>query len=476
MATDVTPKMEPEEWKNLKRRNFLMAEFRPRDANPEGYDDKLNFWIRNINKWSNHPSTVEFTVKNIQDSFESEGRVPESNCVKRVLSHMMTKGLVMRREDYFQRIQTKLRQNSSWVSWGLTQATKPLSYGWSLVSYSLTPATIQSNNDLSITNNEKLISVESFESLANDLYKRMTEKGPHVIKYDDLKSRASDLLNITSASTLDLILSYLESEGRVAITSDCGIRLVKFGPKTVSFSQMDIGLARLESAKESISSDIKKLEVELDQIESEARAAVRDKQKDKALKHLAKKKKIQLLLRKKEGQLDNIEFLLVQMADTDSNLIIVDAFQQAADVLKDANNRQAEVTKVIDDVEDVIAVQTETLSELLRPLGHNDLMDDSQLEQELNDLMADDGMGVGSLGPATLKPVSSSSSTAKLIPTKPASKASEADKQLQDLMDRLEKLRTDHLEDSLENALNDDDLKDDVTKSKMAKGRVTLHS
>ena len=123
-----TVKYHPDEWKDVKRMKFLMTDFRSRDANPEGYDDKMSFWIKSILKWSSsQPSVTEFSLKSISDSFEKDGQAPSVGLLRTVLGTMMAKNQVMRRSQYKEMLMKSC--NEGWVSWGIDLATKPISWG-----------------------------------------------------------------------------------------------------------------------------------------------------------------------------------------------------------------------------------------------------------------------------------------------------------------------------------------------------------
>ena len=428
-------KISPDEFKDAKKRSFLMREFRPRDANPEGYDDKLNFWIRSINKWSfssGLSSSVDFNVKQIREAFESDGQVPESSVIKLALYHMMSKGLIVKREDYVQSLRQKIKNNSSWVSWGLSHATKPISWGWSIVYGSSSEVPVETSDSL-VSIDDAFINMDSFEASANELFDSIVRNSnPCIMRCDDVKSKYG-----ISSVKLDLILLYLESERKCVQTTDCGVRMVKFGSATVpNFTQTDLAKFKLDSAEKLIERDIQQLEDEKDKLDAEARAAVREKQKDKALKLLQKKRKTDVLILKKETQLDNIQHLMYQMSESSSQPLIVNAFKQAADVLKEDNKRSSMIHRTIDEVEDAVAERNEIMSDILRPLNDADLRqyglnDDELLERELNDLLADDS--------AQVPPVPS-----KTVPSEPPraeSKESKEEQELQQLLDRLEKLK-----------------------------------
>lgn len=450
----VTVKSHPDEWKDVKRMKFLMTDFRSRDANPEGYDDKMSFWIKTLSKWSSSPQAAEFNLKSIRDSFEKDGHMPSTGLLQTVMSKMMSSNQVMKRDVYKESLLKSMTEG--WVSWGVTLATKPISWGLTTLIGSTSSALTSSGTcNSNIDPDEILINVESIDSLANKLF--IKYKDSSLLKYEQVLEDVIKSQGITR-SLFELLLLKLQSEKKVVIQEDCNFKLIKFGSKAI-ITQSEIGLVRLESAKEVVESDIKMIETSLEQLKNEARNAIKEGCKTKAKSILKKKKRLEVQLSKREAQLDNIEFLLEQLVESESHPTILTAMKAAADILKGAEAKHDEILDTLNEVEDVVHVHQNMVSDLSRSiLDQSTVANDVELEEELNELLRDDEdierkkknqtnegekSGFKSDVKGDMKTSKDlSSSSVRKESEELNKKYEEQDQELQDLMDRLERLRT----------------------------------
>ena len=457
-STNSLPKMavvkaHPDEWKDLKRMKFLMTDFRARDANPEGYDDKMSFWIKNLLKWSNQAQTTEFSVKSIRESFEKDGHTPSVGLLNTVIGSMMANNQIVRLEVYKEMLTKSMAEG--WVSWGVSLATKPISWGLStLIGSSPLAASPLPNVD----QDEVLINPESIDSLANKLFIKYRDSSSSVMKYETLQDQVMKDEKMSS-SLFELLVLKLQSESKVAVTEDCNFKLIKFGFKC-TFSQSEIGLIRLESAKELVESDIRMIETSLEQLKNEARNSIKEGNKMKAKQILKKKKRLEVQMSKREAQLDNIEFLLEQLNESESHPTILTAMKAAADVLRGAEAKHDEILSTLNEVEDVVHVHQDMVADISRSIfdkSTNELELEDELNELLNDEKREEVLSGGKVGTQTEKsdqelrasgkenePTKCSSVEQKETnhPSSAISKDENQDQELQDLMDRLERLRS----------------------------------
>ena len=105
----------PEIWTDSKRLSVLFTEFRSREANPEGWDSKMMFWINSINRWSKERLVIKFNIEKIRSAFERNSTLPQVKCIQLVLSEMKRRKLIVSKEEFFKEIDNC--QNQSWAKW-----------------------------------------------------------------------------------------------------------------------------------------------------------------------------------------------------------------------------------------------------------------------------------------------------------------------------------------------------------------------
>lgn len=370
----------PEEWQDAKRAAFLMKEFRPREANPEGYDDKMSFWVRNILRWSSQDNVV-MTPASVREAFVREGIPPDNSCIKHVLNHMMREGKLVKKSLFQQELKTRQSSRSSWVSWGVSLATKPLSWG---VSYLTATPELQDGQEGSwIPDDEELVNPEQVKIIADSIFNQLNNKSKKVFNWLEVQQSSPS----TSSEVLSLALQYLNADSRAVTLEDCDQKLVKIASS--SFTKTEIGLARLESARQVIQSEVKQIGSQMESLKEEARSALKDKNMTVAKQLLKRKKRLENLQSNKESQLDNIDLLIRQLADSDSQDAILRSYQEAAQVLKSVQTSTPvlESDKIICNLEDALHSYNELSHDMSRVLDPNGDLDHGDLEQELNDIL-----------------------------------------------------------------------------------------
>lgn len=361
-----------------------MAPFRAREANPEGWDLKMNFWVNCINKWSLHSRNVVFTAEDVTKAFERGSKRPDVQCIQLVLSHMKRNKNVITLDEFKAMTDSS---NKSWINWGLnTFVVKPFSLGLSFVS-----SVSGSKNDEDICEEvlpeiksaSKIVSTQTLQVMSEEVNKLVNRlEGVTCIRMDNLFLKCKNQLNITS-ETFDAIVAHLESENKLRTFVDNGIRIVKVG-RNASIKESDIGFIKLEAAKEVLEKDIEKHELEIESIRDEAKVCVANKNREKAILLLKKKKRIETKLFGKVTQLDNLEVLIDKLLNSSSHNLVVQAYQKANEALKSANNSQEEVENTMDEVQETLDRVSDLVSEVNRPLVSTDTDD---YEQELDELL-----------------------------------------------------------------------------------------
>lgn len=408
----------PKEWHDAATAAVMLRDFRPKETNPEGWSFKMNLWIRSVERWSQATGTVEFSMSDIQRAFVRDSVLPSDNCVKLVVSNMLRNNQLATLDQFVDKC--KSARHAGWLSWGLSAATRPLS--WALGALTAAPDE-EEVHDL-VTGDTRFVNVLLIEQLADKLLRDVERAGQYMLRNDVLLKRAAALG--LSSRALELALLQLEARKQAFVTVDHGIRVVKFGDHALT--ELELALSRLEAAKELVDGDVKKAEAELDALRNEARECVREKNKLRATQLLRRKKRLEAQLARKETQLDNIDVLVQQLSEADSREMILRAFAEGAEMLK-AAQRHRDLDATLADVEEAVSEQTEMLAALAAPLKPQP--DEDELKDELAALLAED-----ELEPKPAKPTT-------LIP------AEKQDRELEDLMARLQQLRApDHEPDA----------------------------
>ncbi|XP_015794707.1 charged multivesicular body protein 7 [Tetranychus urticae] len=374
---------------SLTRIRHLYSKFRNRASNPEGFDSKLNYWIGAINEWSVKEKRYQFNLVEISKAFKRDNLIPDLECLRLVASELKRRNNLVSRDYFINNVCADNGSNSSWLSWGLGSLSKPLKFGLSWFNNQGDEQEECEIIDPDITNSLALVNVDAVTSGAKELMTLLTEHQyiDKCLKYEEFERLILTNFEI-EPDQLDVLLLYLIANKQAVTMEDKGTKYIKFGDN-IQFSDMDISLRRLESARDLIEDDIIKVEIEIEKALEEAKAAVKSSNRIKAKALLRKKKRLEDVLSKKEAQLDNIHCLSEKLVDVQSNKAVVHAYREVADVLKSAQLKHEEINDTISSIEDVFENQNDVLSDLGRSMATT-IIDDDELEAELKAFMAED--------------------------------------------------------------------------------------
>ncbi|CAG2113920.1 unnamed protein product [Medioppia subpectinata] len=374
----------PECWTDTKRMTALMGPFRAREANPEGWDLKMNFWINCIAKWSLQTHSVVFRAEDVMKAFERGSKRPDVQCIQLVVSHLKRGKNVVNLTEMKTSSETNVNKN--WLNWSFsTFVVKPLTIGLSLVSSGKEEAVCE---DIlpEVSADSKFVLNETLQVMSEEMMKYLNQlEDIDCIRFDNLFNKCKNRLDI-DLETFEVIVNYLENSNKLKVFSDNGIKIVKIG-KNSAISESDIGFIRLETAKELLENEIERLETEIESIRAEAKTCVSNKNKEKAIVLLKRKKRVENKLVQKVSQLDNVDVLIDQLINSSSHNTIFQAFQKANDALKLANSNQEDMESTMADVEETLDVMNEMVADVSRPLVADAGIAD--IEEELDDLLTE---------------------------------------------------------------------------------------
>lgn len=376
-----------------KRMEVLFSPFRARDTNPEGWDLKMNFWTNVINKWCLQQRKAVFTIDDVRKAFERGDQHPHIDCLKLVISHMKRRLSVLLSEDLPVRKNAKsLSRNVA--SWAVNSfLVKPISLGWGLfASNPDEPDMSHEEKALSnIATETKLFNKETLEILVETVECHLKNMKSTCMRYENFFNMLNKSVfaeKTIDLATFEVVTDVIETKGKVKILDEPGVRIIKFG-RDIEISLTDITLIRLEATKEILEAETCKLSEEMDALREEARLALTNKSRDKALLLLKRKKRIEAKMDEKDTQIDNIEMIYQQLLDSDSQQSIVKAFQLANTVLKRQSANLDEIEDTVASVEDTLGDIASRTSEISRPISTDTATIEFGAEEELDEILKD---------------------------------------------------------------------------------------
>lgn len=317
----------------------LFSEFRPKDANPEGWQDKMDFWVSLILQWSRDTETPVFSAFDLATAFERKRCQPA--CLQTVLAYMKKSGDLVSAQEHF--------ATDGWVKWGFDiLVKKPLSWMWSW----------SAGGEPLTTLSEELVNVDVLKHLQKKVLKTCEEQKfvEDVVKYSEVWNVCRDVCK--NEKTFAYVLRGLEKAKFLKVYLQDEKKVVQFLNSTAVLSEYERALRKLEKAKADLNTKVESLQQDIDRLTAEAVLAKQQGQQNKALYALKKRRRVQAALDKQFGILDNIHSLEVNLEDKKDIQLIYDGYKTAAGALKTSNAGMG-----ITDVDDVVANIQDTLTD-----------------------------------------------------------------------------------------------------------------
>lgn len=404
----------------------LFAPFRSRSANPDGFDSKMKLWITVIEEWVIENKKLTISVKDIHQRFVSDtGSRPDKECIRLVLSEMKRRSKVVPLSTVKTSRLWSPQASSSihpfvdhyidpkgWLSWGVKN------FVYNPASWAVSALTNSDNEyysdltDMSILDETKLVCQKSLQELSRQLLEELIRiskaEKQACFEWQHLLELITPILNTIIDSVdsrelleaLDLLIEYLACTKRVALQVDNDTKLIKIADTSddsrddeVKITKKDVAMARLLRAKELLTADADRYHNQALRAKQDALNCYQRKELAKAKSLLRSHKRFNACAEQKEAQLANVEILLDQLDNTDSNMMIIQAYKDGAEALKAANTQIESNTSILDDVLDVTAENhhlNEELSQMLNEITHISRPADctADLEAELQGLIA----------------------------------------------------------------------------------------
>lgn len=408
------------------RSGTFFAPFRSRSANPDGFDSKMRLWISAIEEWATINKKLTLSLRDIHQIFVSDAGIrPDKECIRLVFSEMKRRSrLVLLNTLRASKLWSEASTSSQplidnfidpkgWLSWSVKKLIfNPAS--WAMSTLTTSEEQCYSDlTDMSITDTMRFVCHKSLQELSQNLLAEMIRiskaEKQSCFEWQHLLELITPIVNTIIDATdgkellemLDIIVEYLAINKRVAVQVDNDCKLIKVISTDdnidddVTITKKDIAMARLLRAKELLTADADKYHCLAQRAKQNALECYSKKEIVKAKSLLRSHKRLTACAEQKEAQLTNVEIMLEQLENTNSNMMILQAYKDGADALKIANTNLENNTSILDDVYDATAEArqlNDEMNQMLKDISHVSQgahISNSELEAELNDYIAE---------------------------------------------------------------------------------------
>ncbi|XP_039762216.1 charged multivesicular body protein 7 isoform X2 [Pararge aegeria] len=382
----------PQCWSDDVRMNALFAPFRLKSANPESWEMKMKFWSDMVRQWCRFKMDPIVSAGDVKCVFQRRGRT--AACLDIVIEEMFRSGELSPISKYQQILHNG---PEGWVKWGARLAFKPAALALTAVTSLLPARQAMDANGLpkaSIDSTQRFVLESAVKDQAIEFLNNFPPGEDRIGTIEELMRTS----NYTNREVCEILLGYLVSQGMAVKQGDV-VKLAEPNKKVAPVTELDEALVKLMSTETRLSGEMARLTREVASADVEVRAAMKLGNKLVAKNHLRKKLKAQQRLDRCEGALENIRELVLQAKNTDFNTTVVDTYRTSAQAMKrtmkEGGLEEDEVYNTMDNLKEVM----ESYSEVEKALGGTlDELDTTELEQELNDLLAGTGGTGGTPG------------------------------------------------------------------------------
>lgn len=388
----------PDIWKNDKLMSAMMYTFRPRDVNPEHYEQKMHFWKDLIESYCEYKGTPTITINELKDVFKRKGTSPY--CLQEILNQMAYEGNLQDKSSFMEQPKT------SWGSWMVDSLIyKPASWGFGKIKEKITGSS--SNPDTIY------IVKSSVQKQARLLQEHVRNRHTfnNIITMDDLMESSENIDGLSREGILMALQhlsvysksAYIEENKQFIGTDDVSSDihhhklLIKFAePHQIALpiTEMERSIYNLENTERYLLETINKKEKQLDELLVQVKNCLAEGKKQMAKTFLRKKHVCESEMTKTMNILENIQTMLHRIQNSKSDKEIVQMYKMGSDSIKNilSNNgiNLDSVYDIIEDMKEVIEDQEECQSALSAPMRGLNEINESDIESELMDLIKED--------------------------------------------------------------------------------------
>jgi len=381
-------------WNDDERMDFLFSSFPANfSANPEHWTSKMEFWTDLISKLCEKSTAICIDFNVVSTWLERNGRRPMGLQV--VWDTMVGDGSLVSAQEYV----GDLARNSSWVGWGLNMVVRKPTL-W-MAGKMLSP--LKTLSPVKATEQKKsFICVKSYKQkclkLLQTLHQRASNNQSHlhILSLHEITGLAQHIA--IDPKELEMVLLALEQDKKVVVfnksESKSPEKFVKFAIDinqcVTPVNEGDLGFVKLEHTKQALIKQISNLYEQQDYLLATAKGFIHSGERTRAKMALRQKQRISMNIKRKETSLDNIEQLLFRLEQCGTDQMIMDAYKAGVSAFKNATKGMSvdDADSTMDDVQAALDDHEEITSALSTALNDNVIIDD--LEQELNDLLAEE--------------------------------------------------------------------------------------
>lgn len=378
----------PPDWKDDIKMGNYFAEFRPIQVNPENYAAKMRFWRELIKNYCAHKGCSEFSIQELKRVFRRKNCSPF--CLDKVVEEMFGGGEVQEKEKFFELPQ------ETWKGWAVDVLVKK-PFFWGVTKVKERIMTLRDENSVYVCRETVAVQAEALYNLFEQAYDIVLSK-------EDILNHINKI-GLTVAGA-DLVLHFLRCQGRLWIeTTEDGKTICKFAApnsKVFPITELERSIFALEETEKSLSKVMEGLEAEINIVNESIKSCLKDGKKQVAKMHLKKRHQLEKNLEKKSTVLDNVQGILSKIHDTQKDKDVISAYKMGTDALRKSLAGTGITLDSVDDIiaemKEVIEVSDEIQTTISNPTGPEIIIDESELEQELNDLLANEKPDDGDFG------------------------------------------------------------------------------
>lgn len=365
------------------RINVLFAPIRNKSVNPKDWDNKISSWRTIIKAYCESNDIYTFTVSSLNKVFIRNGRSPP--CLPEVISEMEKNGDV-------QRLDIFLKNNpKTWTGWA-TDVFVKTPFIW---SYNKLKSSIFASD----SSQQPRVILEVIKTKCETILNVLPNN------YKNKLVSLKDILSIIKKTPNDiedvkLLLHYMSNKNLIDVTklnsnnqNELETTLIKFSDGTTNsvITEVDIGVYTLEQNEKIILKGIEEMEDNIEKCINEAKIHLSKHHRQMARSCLRKKHDLEKSLEKKAQALHNVQLLLHQIHETNSNVTVWDSYKKVLSAF-DVTYKDAGISEdVIDDtmikLGEILDKNEDIHAALAKPAQD---FDDLDLEQELADLIKED--------------------------------------------------------------------------------------
>jgi charged multivesicular body protein 7 len=384
----------PDIWKDDKVMAAMMYTFRPRDVNPEHYEQKMQFWKDLIECYCEYKGAPTITINELKDVFKRKGTSPY--CLQEILNQMMYEGNLQDKSAFME--QPKV----TWGSWMVDSLIfKPASWGFNKIKERIVGSTANPDSVFIVKS-----SVQKQARLLQE-HVRNRHTFNNIIAMDELMLSAENIDGLSKEGILMALQhltvysksAYIEENKHFigtdeATDSNQHKLLIKFAEPhqtALPITEMERSIYNLENTEKYLLDTINKKEQQLNELLIQVKTCLAEGKKQMAKTFLRKKHVCESELTKTMSILENIQTMLHKIQNSKSDKEIIQMYKMGSDSIKHifANNgiNLDSVYDIIEDMKEVFEDQEECQSALSAPMRGLNEIDESDIESELMDLI-----------------------------------------------------------------------------------------